>query len=64
MLPALVRALAVPVDALLEQTAKARNKRGPAPGLAQHIERSSQLPEAKQRVVMEMLDTVLARASH
>ncbi|MBI3149417.1 MAG: helix-turn-helix transcriptional regulator [Betaproteobacteria bacterium] len=64
MLPALARALAVPVDALLEQTAKARIKRGPAPQLAQHIERISQIPKTKQRLVIKMLDTVLAQVGH
>jgi hypothetical protein len=38
-------------------------KRGPAPKLQQQIERIQRLPRAKQRFVIEMLDTVLAQAS-
>lgn len=34
-------------------------KRGPAPKLQQQLERITQLPKARQRFVMEMLDTVL-----
>lgn len=37
---------------------KAR-KAGPAPKLQEQIEQISQLPRAKRRVVIEMLDTVL-----
>lgn len=38
------------------------SKRGPAPKLQQQIERIQRLPRAKQRFVMEMIDTVLAQA--
>jgi hypothetical protein len=37
--------------------------RGPVPQLQQQIERIGQLPKAKQRFEMEMLETVLAQAS-
>jgi hypothetical protein len=37
-------------------------KRGPTPKLQQQLEQISQLPRAKQRFVIEMLDTVLERA--
>jgi len=36
-------------------------KRGPAPKLAQHMEKISQLPRTQQQFVMRMLDTVLAQ---
>lgn len=64
MLPALARALAVPIDELLGDTTKTRSKRGPTSKLQQHIERISQLPKAQQRFVMQMLETVLAQASN
>jgi transcriptional regulator with XRE-family HTH domain len=38
-------------------------KRGPAPKLQQRMERIQRLPRAKQRLVLEMLDGVLAQAS-
>jgi transcriptional regulator with XRE-family HTH domain len=62
LLPPLARALGVTVEELMgEETPPA--KRGPAPKLQQQIERIQRLPRAKQRFVMEMLDTVLAQAS-
>jgi transcriptional regulator with XRE-family HTH domain len=62
LLPTLARALAVSVETLLGQPPKA-GKRGPAPKLQQHLERITQLPRAKQRFVLEMLETVLQQAS-
>lgn len=64
MLLALSTALSMDIEALLGQTqARAIAKRGPASRLAQQVERIGQLPRAKQRFVMEMLDTVLAQQS-
>jgi transcriptional regulator with XRE-family HTH domain len=64
LLPAIADALAVSVEQLIgRQPARAATKRGPAPKLQQQIERIGQLPKAKQRFVMEMLETVLAQAS-
>jgi transcriptional regulator with XRE-family HTH domain len=57
-LPPLARFLGVTLDELVGETTQAR-KRGPAPKLQQQLERISQLPRAKQRFVIEMLDTVL-----
>jgi transcriptional regulator with XRE-family HTH domain len=37
-------------------------RRGPAPRLQQQLDRISRLPRAKQRFVMEMLETVLRQA--
>jgi transcriptional regulator with XRE-family HTH domain len=57
-LPLLARTLGVSVETLIgEKTAPA--KRGPTPKLQQQVERLSRLPQAKQRVVMEMLEGFL-----
>jgi transcriptional regulator with XRE-family HTH domain len=63
LLPALAQELQLPVEALLGQpsTAKAAAKRGPAPKLAQHMERISALPKTQQKFVMQMIETVLAQ---
>ena|SRR5215469_1616220 len=61
MLPPLAKALGVTVEELMgEETPPA--KRGPAPKLLQQIERIQRLPRAKQRLVLQMLDGVLAQA--
>lgn len=61
LLPAIAEALAVSLEQLIGQKA-APTKRGPAPKLQQQIERIQKLPRAKQRFVMEMLDTVIQQA--
>ncbi len=61
MLPTLGEIFKVQVDELVGQPA-ARRKRGPAPKLQQHLERISQLPKPKQRIVMEVLESMLAQA--
>lgn len=43
-------------------TGRGANKRGPAPKLQQQIERVQTLPKAKQRLVSEVLDSLLAQA--
>ena len=59
-LPALARAFSVPIEELFgEEGATAKGKRGPAPRLQQQLEQIAQLPKARQRFVMEMLDTVI-----
>jgi len=59
-LPVLANALTVSLDELMgEQPRTGNGKRGPAPKLQRQIEKIGQLPRAKQRFVMEMLDTVL-----
>lgn len=64
LLPGLTKALAITVEDLLEETPKAaKSKRGPASTLERQIEQISQLPRAKQKFVMEMLDTVIQQAS-
>ncbi len=61
-LPNVARLLGVSLEELVGETPKP-GKRGPPPKLQQQLERLSQLPRAKQRVVSEMLDGVLKQAS-
>jgi len=63
LLPLVATALAAPVEQLIGQPEVRPAKRGPAPKLQQQNERIGQLPKAKQRFVMKMLDTVLLQAS-
>jgi len=64
LLPALTKTLEITVEELLEAAPKAaKGKRGPAATLEKQIEQISQLPRAKQKFVMEMLDTVIQQAS-
>lgn len=46
------------LDELVGETTQAR-KRGPTPKLQRQLEQISRLPRAKQRFVIEMLETVL-----
>jgi transcriptional regulator with XRE-family HTH domain len=62
-LPALARALGVGVETLIGEKTNP-TKRGPTPKMQQQVERLSRLPKAQQRVVMQMLEGVLAQASH
>jgi transcriptional regulator with XRE-family HTH domain len=61
-LPSLARALSVNVETLIGEKATP-GKRGPAPHIQQKIEQLTRLPKAKQKLVMDMLDGVLAQAS-
>jgi transcriptional regulator with XRE-family HTH domain len=67
LLAPLAHELQVSVESLLGQVpapkAKAASKRGPPSQLQQQVNLIAKLPRAKQRFVMEMLDTVLAQAS-
>ena len=63
LLPTIARHLGVSVEELIGEEPKAVGKRGPAPKLQQQMERITRLPKAKQRFVMEMIDTVLAQAA-
>jgi transcriptional regulator with XRE-family HTH domain len=60
-LPVLAKALGVDLETLLGETGKRAGKRGPAPKFQQQLERIAQLPRARQRFVMDMLDGVLAQ---
>jgi transcriptional regulator with XRE-family HTH domain len=61
MLPPLAKALGVTVEELMGEEMPPA-KRGPAPKLLQQIERIQRLPRAQQRLVLQMLDGVLAQA--
>ncbi|MEI6723688.1 MAG: helix-turn-helix domain-containing protein [Betaproteobacteria bacterium] len=61
-LPTLARTLGVSMEALIGEKASPA-KRGPTPKFQQQLERLGRLPQAKQRVVMEMLEGVLMQAS-
>jgi transcriptional regulator with XRE-family HTH domain len=62
LLPEIAQMFGVTTDDLLGRKTAAAGKRGPASKLQQQIERLSQLPKAKQKVVIEMLDGVLSQA--
>lgn len=62
-LPVLAKALGVGLEELLGESTAAAKRRGPAPKLQQHMERISKLPKPRQRMVMEMLEAVLAQSS-
>lgn len=62
LLPELARIFGIGVDELLGLR-NGTGKRGPTPKFQKQLERISQLPRAKQRVVIEMLDGVLAQTS-
>lgn len=64
-LPTLAEHLGVSVEELVGAPASAKRsagKRGPAPKLQQQLERISQLPKARQRVVSEVLDLLIGQA--
>lgn len=66
---AVARNLDVSLDELFDVpsrsgTAKTATKRGPAPKWQQQIEQIATLPRAKQQVVMQMLDGLLAGEAH
>ena len=63
-LPLLAKALNVSIEALIGTPTKAASKRGPAPKLQQQLERITRLPKAKQRFVMQMLDSVLQQQAN
>lgn len=59
-LPVIAQALGVTIEALVAEAPKP-GKRGPAPKLQQQLERIQQLPKARQRMVSEVLDSLLAQ---
>lgn len=61
-LPSIARYLGTTVEELIGEVTSRARKRGPAPQLQQKIERLTRLPKAKQKIVLEMLDGVLAQA--
>ena len=63
MLPTLAEILGLTLEELMGHE-RPKGKRGPSSRLQQQLDRISQLPKTKQVFVMEMLDAVLAKASH
>ena len=64
MLSAVAEALDVNIEDLLgNPSAKTTGKRGPVPKLQRQLEQVSQLPKAKQRLITEVLDSMLAQAN-
>jgi len=61
LLPQLAQTLSMETDVLLGETGKTHSKRGPAPKYQQHVERIARLPKAKQRFVIQLLESVLAQ---
>jgi len=62
-LPRLADTLGVGIEELIGTPhRRGTGKRGPAPKLQQQLERVHALPKAKQRMVSEVLDSLLAQA--
>jgi transcriptional regulator with XRE-family HTH domain len=61
LLPELARIFGIGVDELLGLR-NGSGKRGPTPKFQKQLERIAQLPRAKQRLVIEMLDGVLSQS--
>lgn len=57
----LAKTLGVSMEELMAEGAHAPRKRGPVSQVQQYLERISQLPRAKQRAVMDVLDAMLAQ---
>ena len=62
MLPTLSRTLGMTLEELVGDTAKVNGKRGPAPKIQQQLERVARLPKSKQRLVNQVIESVLAQA--
>lgn len=61
-LPGLAKFLGVSLEDLVGEPAEP-GKRGQAPKIQQQLERASQPPKPKQRMVLEVLEAVLAQQS-
>ena len=60
-LPTLAKALGVSLEELMGESPTKASKRGPAPKFQKQLEQIALLPRARQQVVMDMLDGVLAQ---
>lgn len=61
-LPVIARYLGVAIEELIgEPPSAAARKRGPTPKIQQQMERIQRLPKAQQRLLMQMLDSVLGQ---
>jgi len=63
LLPRMAEALGVSIEELLGLDAKLQRKRGPASKMEKLAERLAMLPPSKQKVVAEMLESWLDKAS-
>ena len=62
-LPLLARTLSITIEELIGVPPKrSSSKRGPAPKLQQQLEQLSRLPKTKQRLVSQLIESVLAQA--
>lgn len=60
LLPLLAQTLGTSMEALIgASSSRSAGKRAPAPKLQQQLEQVSRLPKAQQKLVNQMLDTVL-----
>ncbi|MET1257330.1 helix-turn-helix domain-containing protein [Aliikangiella maris] len=59
----LAKELEVSIEELVGEVTTAKKKRGPTSKLEQQVAQIQQLPRAKQRFVMEMLDAVIQQQS-
>jgi transcriptional regulator with XRE-family HTH domain len=60
MLPTLAHALAIDMETLLGAT-KTQSKRGPVPKYQHHMERISRLSKPQQRIVIQVLESLLSQ---
>ena len=65
LLPALAKALGVSIEHLIgeDEPRTSASKRGPASRLQQQLARIQQLPRARQRFIIELIETTLQQAS-
>ena len=66
LLPRLARALDVSIEDIIgeDEGRSAGGKRGPASRLQQQIARIQQLPRARQRFLIELIETTLQQAGN
>ena len=63
LIPQLARELAVGIEDLIGEEPRPGGKRGPTPKLLQQMERIQRLPRARQRFLMEMIETALQQSA-
>jgi transcriptional regulator with XRE-family HTH domain len=63
LLATLASALDTSVEELLGEETRRNGKRGPASRLQQQLEQVGRLPKARQRLITEVLDSMLAQAN-
>ncbi len=65
VVPVLAKTLDLSIEDLIgaAPTTKTAGKRGPAPKIQQQLERVNALPKAQQRVITQVLDSMLAQAN-